>query len=50
MLKRILKRMLPLLFSQQNGVVLVQNPDDRAALVDLRNRKKTNSSYPRLWR
>jgi glycosyltransferase involved in cell wall biosynthesis len=40
MLKRMLKRMLPLLFNRQNGVVLVQNPDDRAALVDLGIAKK----------
>jgi glycosyltransferase involved in cell wall biosynthesis len=35
MLRQMLKRMLPLLFNRQNGVVLVQNPDDQAALVDL---------------
>jgi glycosyltransferase involved in cell wall biosynthesis len=35
LLKQVLKWMLPPLFNRQNSVVLVQNPDDRAALVDL---------------
>jgi glycosyltransferase involved in cell wall biosynthesis len=35
LLRAILKRLLPSLLDQPGGVVLVQNPDDRAALVDL---------------
>jgi glycosyltransferase involved in cell wall biosynthesis len=34
-LRTILKWLLPALLDQPTGVVLVQNPDDRAALVDL---------------
>jgi glycosyltransferase involved in cell wall biosynthesis len=35
LLKAILKWLLPSLLDRPNGVVLVQNPDDRAALIDL---------------
>jgi glycosyltransferase involved in cell wall biosynthesis len=35
LLRAILKRLLPSLLDQPGSVVLVQNPDDRAALVDL---------------
>ena len=35
LLRAILKRLLPSLLDRPGSVVLVQNPDDRAALVDL---------------
>ena len=45
-LRTILKRLLPALLARPGNVVLVQNPDDRAALIDLGINAKTIALIP----